>query len=47
MDEVGTAQALIVAVPYRGVLSGTDLTATIGTVARRRIPAAYAETSHV
>jgi putative tryptophan/tyrosine transport system substrate-binding protein len=49
MDEVVTAhaQALIVAVPDRAVAGGTELTAIIGTVARRKIPAVYAETSYV
>jgi putative tryptophan/tyrosine transport system substrate-binding protein len=49
MDEVITAhaQALIVAVPDRGVPGGTDLNPITGTVARRKIPAAYNETSYV
>jgi putative ABC transport system substrate-binding protein len=47
MDEVVTAhaQALIVAVPVAA--AETELTAIIDTVARRKIPAAYAETSYV
>jgi putative ABC transport system substrate-binding protein len=49
MGEVVTthAQALIVAVPDRAVPGGTELTAITGAVARRKIPAVYAETSYV